>query len=355
MTSPRCRFVRDRSGGAALAAVLVAAALAGGCREAPSADRAVASGHVEATEVRVAPEVGGRLVELKVDEGARVSAGDVLARLDTADADLALVRARADRDQADSQLRLLLAGARAEDLRQAEAQAAAAESDTAAAQAELEASATDLKRFEDLLAVNSGSRKQRDDAATRRRVAQDRVAAAEARVRAAHEVVRRLAAGARRQEIEAARARVATVDAQIAVLEKAVRDATVVSPGQGVVTQKLVEPGELVAPRTALVIVTDLDRAWANVYVDEPVVPRIRLGQTATVRTDAGGDALPGIVTYISPRAEFTPRNAQTAEERSKLVYRLKVSVDNRAGVLKAGMPVEAELPLQPVGAPAPR
>jgi HlyD family secretion protein len=95
-------------------------------------------------------------------------------------------------------------------------------------------------------------------------------------------------------------------------------------------------------------VLTDLDHAWANVYVDEPVVPQLRVGQAATVHTDAGG-SLPGTVSYISPRAEFTPRNVQTAEERSKLVYRVKITVDNREGVLKPGMPVEAELALAPV------
>ena len=81
-------------------------------------------------------------------------------------------------------------------------------------------------------------------------------------------------------------------------------------------------------------------------YVDEPVVPRLRVGQTATLVTDAGGSGSRARSAYISPKAEFTPRNVQTAEERSKLVYRVKVAVDNRDGVLKPGMPVEAELPL---------
>jgi HlyD family secretion protein len=93
-----------------------------------------------------------------------------------------------------------------------------------------------------------------------------------------------------------------------------------------------------------LLVVTDLDHAWANLFVPEPLVPRVKLGQSATVFTDAGGEGIPGKVTYVSPRAEFTPRNVQTADERSKLVYRIKVSVDNSAGVLKSGMPVDAEL-----------
>jgi HlyD family secretion protein len=111
------------------------------------------------------------------------------------------------------------------------------------------------------------------------------------------------------------------------------------------VTTKLVDQGEIAAPRLPLVVVTDLDHAWANVYVDEPLVPRLTLGQPATLVTDAG-QRLEGTVTFVSPKAEFTPRNVQTAAERAKLVYRLKVTVDNRQGVLKSGMPVEAELKL---------
>jgi len=327
------------------ALVIAAAALASaGCREKPPADRVRVSGYVEATEVRIAPEVGGRLIDLRVAEGDRVKAGDVIAQLDTADIALALQRAAAERLGADAQLRLLVAGARQEDIRQAEAQLAAAEADLAASRQEVASAERDLQRFESLLASNSGAEKPRDDAATRRDVGRDRVKAGEQRVRAAGETVARLKAGARPEEIDGARARLAGVDAQIATLEKAQHDATVVAPVSGMVTQKLVDEGELLAPRTPIVVVTDLDEVWANVYVDEPLVPRVTLGQAATVFTDAGGAGIEGKVTFISPKAEFTPRNVQTAEERSKLVFRVKVTVKNEKGVLKQGMPVEAEI-----------
>jgi HlyD family secretion protein len=282
-----------------------------------------------------------------VTEGSRIVAGAIVARLDTADAELALARARAERDQADAQLRLVRAGSRAEDIRQAEAQLAGARSEQAAADADLASAQLDVDRFEALLASNSGSRKQRDDAAARRNVARERARAAGDRVAAAAETVARLKAGPRREEIDAAGARVAAADAQIRILEKAVADAVVTAPIGGIVTDVIVDAGELVAPRSPLVVITDLDHAWANVYVDEPVVPRLKLGQPATIITDAGGPGIAGTVSYISPKAEFTPRNVQTAQDRSQLVYRLKVSVDNASGVLKSGMPVEAELPFQ--------
>jgi HlyD family secretion protein len=330
------------------AAICVAVTVAlGACQESTPATGARVSGQVDATEVQVAPEVGGRIIEMAIAEGDRVAQGAVVARLDTRDVDLALQRARAERLQADAQLRLLQAGARAEDIRQAEAQAAAATAEISAAEADLSAAETDLQRFERLLQVDSGSQKQRDDAATRRNVARDRVTAARARESAAREAVARLRAGSRREEIEAARARVAGVDAQIATLEKSKSDATVLAPLGGIVTERLLDPGEIDAPRAPIAVLADLDHAWAEVFVDEPMIPRIRLGQAATVFTDAGGPGLPGTVSYVASKAEFTPRNVQTAEDRSKLVYRVKIAVDNRNGVLKQGMPVEAEIPLQ--------
>ena len=108
------------------------------CREPEPSNSIRVSGHVEATEVQVAADVGGRLIELRVAEGDRVAAGDLIGRLDTRDVELQIVRARAERAAADAQLRLLQAGARPEEIRQAEAQVDAAEAEVAAATAELE-------------------------------------------------------------------------------------------------------------------------------------------------------------------------------------------------------------------------
>ncbi len=326
----------------ALSALMLFAAAAGAC-----GDRADgpprASGYVEATEVRVGADVGGRLLEVNAEEGRRVTAGDVLARVDTADIDIARRRAVAERDAAAAQLRLARAGARREDIRQATAQSQSARADIAAAEAEAAAAAEDLQRFENLLAANAGSRKQRDDAAARAAIANARVAAARERAAAAGEAVARLQAGSRPEEIAAAAARVEALEAQIAALDKSLADAVVRAPVAGTITTKLVDTGEMIAPRAPVAIISDLDRAWANIYVDEPLVASLKLGAPATILTD-GGHKLPGTITYISPRAEFTPRNVQTADERSKLVYRIKVTADNKDGILKPGMPVEATI-----------
>jgi HlyD family secretion protein len=330
--------------GRTLITVAALAVVSTACGGRGAEGQARASGYVEATEVRVAPQVGGRLIAVAVAEGDRVAVGALLARIDTGDADLALRRAEAERDQAAAALKLLEAGARSEDIRQAQAQAESAQADVQAAESELQAASADLQRFEALLQSNAGSRKQRDDAVTRRDVAAARVLAARERARAATAAVARLRAGARPEEVAGARARVAATDAQIAALRKNVADAVLMSPVAGIVTAKLADAGEMIAPRSPVAAIADLDHAWANVYVDEPVVPRLRLGQPVALVTDAG-QRLQGSITFISSKAEFTPRNVQTAAERSKLVYRIKVSVDNHEGILKPGMPVEAELP----------
>lgn len=328
---------------AVLSLVVAGLACVGAACRAGSDQVPRASGYVEATEVRVAAEVGGRILELAAEEGRRVAAGDILARLETSSLEIALRRAEAQRDQAAAQLRLVRAGARREYIRQAQAQVASIRAEVAGAEAELEAASEDLRRFAALLAANAGSRKQRDDAAARVSTATAKVRATRERAQAAEQAVTRLRSGARPEEIAAADAQVAAASAQVAALEEDIANATVKAPVDGTVTSTLVDVGELVAPRAPIAVISDLDRAWANIYVDEPLVPHLTVGQAATLLTD-GGHRLPGTITYISPRAEFTPRNVQTADERSTLVYRIKVTVDNRGGVLKPGMPVEAEM-----------
>ena len=316
------------------------------CAEQAPSNGLRASGYVEATEVTVAAEVGGRLVELAVKEGDRVAQGAVIARLDTKDTQLQMARIRAERDVAAAQLTLVEAAPRAEDVRYAQAQVDAAEADVTTFEVEAKSAELDLARFESLLAANAGSQKQRDDAKARLDALRERQRGARERVRVAREALARVQAPARPEEVGAARTRIGVVTAQLAALEKNIDDAVVKSPAAGIVTQDLADAGEIMAPRMPLVVVTDLDRAWANAFVPEPAVPRIKLGQTATVHTDAG-QMLQGTVTFVASRAEFTPRNVQTAEERSRLVYRIKVSVDNSAGILKQGMPVDVTMVLQ--------
>ncbi len=312
-----------------LVIVLLAVLAASSCRSAKDEGLIVASGHVEATEVLVSTKVAGYLEGLAVDEGSLVKAGQELARIDTTDTRLALQAARAERAQADAELRLRLNGSRVEDVREAEAQ-------VVRAQADLDGAQKDLDRMEGLLSVGSGTSKARDDARTRRDVAR-------AALDAARERERRLKVGSRPEEIDGARARVAAAEARIAQLEQQLADAVIASPVAGVVTEKLAEVGELAVRGTGIVVVTDLPNAWVNAYVTEPDLSRIRLGQEAQVATD-DGQTRKGRLSFVASRAEFTPKNVQTRDERVKLVYRIKVTVENADGLFKPGMPATARL-----------
>lgn len=322
-------YVSSRSIAPLIAAfVVLAPALAvTGCAQEEDTSIIIAAGHVEAAEVRVSSKVGGVLEWFDLQEGARVEAGQEIGRIDTVDLDLALQSARAEQAVARARFRLSLAGFRAEEINVAAAQVARAE-------AELEAAGRDLERFETLLERGAGSEKARDDARSRREVAERVVEAARAQLD-------KLGAGLRDEEIDVARVQVAAVEARIAQLEQQIRDTSIVTPTSGVVTAKLVEPGEILAPGAPLVVVADLESAWLTAFLGEQDLGRVRLRQRARVVTDDGQERA-GELIFIDSRAEFTPRNVQTRDERIKLVYRIKVALENADGMYKLGMPAEA-------------
>jgi HlyD family secretion protein len=310
-------------------ALVFALGAAAGCGAGGGSGRGTTSGHVEATDVRLSAKVGGRIVRFDLKEGDRVTAGTVVAEIDTTDTDLAIAAARAERAAAAAELRLRQAGARREDIAEAEAQVANIRSELAGAQRELD-------RFQGLLDSGSGATKTRDDAATRRDSLKAQLDAAEQRAT-------RLRRGSRAEEIDAAAARVATADARLAQLEQQRADATIAAPVAGVITEKTAERGELVSPGTPIAVLTNLEDAWLTIYVGGPDLPGVALGESVNVVTDAG-DRRTGKVTYIASQAEFTPKNVQTRDERVKLVYKVKVALPNGDGLFKPGMPAEADL-----------
>ena len=308
---------------------LACLALAAGCRQRHDDSLITASGHVEATDVRLATKVAGHLERFAVEEGDTVASAQELARIDTTDARLALSQAAAERDLANAELRLRLAGSRKEDVAEHQAQVAGVEVDLRHAE-------QDFQRMQALLDRGSGTTKARDDAKARR----DETAS---RLEAMRQALARLKAGSRPEEIDASRARLAAAEAAMEKLQQQIRDATVTSPVAGIVTEKIAEQGELLQVGSPLCVVTDLVDAWLTVYVAEPDLGRIRIGQEADVVTD-GGESRKGKITFVASQAEFTPKNVQTRDERVKLVYRVKIGLDNKDGLFKPGMPAEARL-----------
>ena len=311
-----------------LTILATAAGLAAGCHGTEDGGAIHASGHIEATEVRLAAKVGGRLLDAPLQEGDTVHTGDLVARFDSIDAEHQLAQARAQVDSADAQLRLLLAGTRREDVQSAEDR-------LAQAQSELDAAVRDLNRLEGLADRGTATEKARDDARTRRDVSQRSVAAARAQLD-------KLIAGPRRQEIEAARAQHAAAVARVAAIQQQITDATVLAPTDGVLTERIAEPGEVLPPGATLAVLTDIGRPWLNVWIDEPNLASVHLGDPVEVRVDGRDKAFQGKVSFISSVAEFTPKNVQTPEERAKLVFRIKVALANPDGVFKPGMPADA-------------
>jgi HlyD family secretion protein len=177
-------------------------------------------------------------------------------------------------------------------------------------EADLRGAEKDFKRMQELLNAGSGTAKARDDAKTRHDMTAGRVAASKAR---------------------------------IAQMDQQILDMTILSPLGGVVTQKLVEEGELLAAGATLAVVTDLDDTWLTAYVTEPDLSKIRLGQEAEITTDSGASRK-GKITFIASSAEFTPKNVQTKDERVKLVYKVKISVPNADNLFKPGMPSQAAI-----------
>ncbi len=311
-----------------LLAVAAAAALTA-CR--PGDGSIGGSGTLEATEVRVASEVGGRVASFPVREGDRVRRGQVLARLDDTDLRLASDQARAAADLARAQLDLTLKGAREEDITQAVESVAQAEENGKRAD-------EDLARMRELFAGGSVTQKQRDDAETRATVAA-------AQARAARAALDKLRTLVRPEEVRASRARLDQAEAALRLAERRVGQAAVEAPMDGVVAKRVVEEGEIAAPGFPLATIDDLSVVRLVVYVPEPDLSRVRLGAEAEVSVDGlEGRTFGGRVTFISPEAEFTPRNVQTKEERAKLVFAVKIELPNPDGRLKPGMPADARI-----------
>jgi HlyD family secretion protein len=276
-----------------------------------------ASGTIETTEVTVSAKVGGQVMKLFVDEGSNVGKGDTLLQIDRSDLDIQLRQALANAAAAESQYKLTVLGPRKEDILQAEANFKNAQDD--------------LKRAEDLFQASTVTQKHLDDAKTRYTVAE--------------QTYEKLKSGSRPEEIEAARARRDLANAQADAIRKKISDSYVVAPMQGVITEKAVEEGDVVVQNGSLFRISRLDKVHLMIYVSEEELAKIKLGQSADVFIDAyPKKSFPGKIIYISDVAEFTPKNVQTKEDRTKLVFGVKIGVPNPDRVLKPGMPADATI-----------
>jgi HlyD family secretion protein len=341
------------------------------------------TGTVETREIQAGSKVGGRVTEVPVEEGQMVKTGAVLVRFECdelkaqkAQAEAALAQAQADLDRMER-------GNRPEEIEQAEATAKATEAeyelaqngprkqeidqakaDYAAANADAANAEVYYKRMEKLVATDTISKQQFDDARNRRNAAAERAESARQRLAlleagtrledvdaaaAKHKQAQAAAVlarkGYRREDIEAARGRVAEAQGHVAELDARLREAELTAPAEGVIEVVSVRPGTLVPAGRIVITMLETSQLWVKVYVPETDLARVHVGQRARVDVDgAGRRTFDGHIGQISSQAEFLPRNVQSKSDREHQVFGVKVYVDNSQLVLKSGMSATVHL-----------
>jgi len=292
----------------------------------------VASGTVEATAAQLGFQAPGRIALLAPREGDRVAAGDELARLDVSELAARRAQALAQVEAVRAQLDELLAGSRHEELSQGRSALAAADERVADAE-------RDAERAQTLLAGRAISREALDKATL----------AVELARRQHEQVAEQLALlekGPRPERIAAGRAQLAQAEAAVSTLDATLANARITAPFAGIVTVRHREPGEIVAAGSAVLTLMNPDDRWVRIYVPENRLGRVTIGQPAEITSDTfPGRRYDGTVSFIASAAEFTPKNVQTAEERVKLVYAVKVRITgDPAEELKPGLPADVRL-----------
>lgn len=288
-------------------------------------------GNVDIREVTLGFRVSGRLASLQVDEGDTIREGQELARLDTVPIQLELNEARANAASIGARLALLRSGYRAEDIEQARATVAERRSSLSNAE-------QTLARQEQLKGTGAVAQRVYDDTLAARDQAR-------ARLKAAEEALAELSRGYRLQEIAEGEANHVRAKATAAQAEQHLEDAVLHAPGAGVVLTRAVEPGAILAAGTPVFTVSLLAPVWARIYVSEPDLGRVTPGRAVLLYTDSR-PATPyhGRIGFVSPTAEFTPKNVETVDLRTALVYRARVVVADPDPALRQGMPVTVRL-----------
>jgi membrane fusion protein YbhG len=304
-----------------------------GCGNGNDKNSIEASGNIEATNVTVSSQVTGKILQLLKDEGENVNAGDTVLIIDHETLAIQLQQAVAAKEATEAQLNLLKAGAREEDIKQGE-------DAVTQAQVNFQTAQRDAERMKALFDSKSITKKQYEDATSKLDISQ-------AQLTSAKENLKKLKNFARPEDINQAKANVDKQVAAIDLLKKQIRDSYVQSPISGIIVKKFFEPGETVTMLSSLFKVSDLKVVNLIIYVSEEELGKVKLGQTADVSSDTYPDKkYEGKITYISPEAEFTPKNIQTKDERTKLVFAVKIEIKNPNFELKPGMPADAVIKL---------
>ncbi|MCA9246080.1 MAG: HlyD family efflux transporter periplasmic adaptor subunit [Planctomycetales bacterium] len=363
---------------ALLAAVLLAALVYQQSRVEPS----IVSGFVEADEIRVGSRVGGRVKEVYVVEGQQVEPEDLLVELEPFDLAERLAEAQARAQAAEAELARLEAGFRREEILQGEAYAlqldaqlellragpreqtiGAAEARLDAARSEARLAEQNFRRAQEVFERGAATQEEMDRATEQNTRAAamvvvreqelaelqagsrpEEIRAAEAALEQAKQQLALTRDGFREEEVDAARAARDAAKAAVEVVRKQMEELRVVAPNRGTVEAVDLQPGDLVAAGAPVLSLMDRERLWVRAYVPENRL-HLSVGATVELTVDSfPGESFRGTVAFISRQAEFTPSNVQTPEERSKQVFRIKVTLAEGAERLRPGMAADVHL-----------
>lgn len=344
----------------------------------------VVSGYIEADSIRVGSRVGGRVQEIFIAEGAHVEKDQLLVRLEPFDLNERLAQAEAEFAAATAEASRLSAGFRTEEIEEAKAardqmQAAYQEAlagprpqEITDARERVELSLADLElaqrtydREEKLFGAKAQSQSQFDEALAALKVARARVqsekarlaileegtreeqiAQAKARLDAAESLLQLRQKGFRAEEVAQAKAAAVAAGAQVDAIKDQIGELKIVAPVASIVQAFDLQPGDLVAPNSPALTLTDPSHLWVRTYVPEPWLGWIKEDQIVDVRVDSFPDRkFAGRIGFISTEAEFTPNNVQTPDERTQQVFRIKVELQGSESPLRPGMPADVVIP----------
>ncbi|HPN08083.1 MAG TPA: efflux RND transporter periplasmic adaptor subunit [Syntrophales bacterium] len=300
------------------------------------------SGVIEAKDAKLAFQAGGRVIAVHAREGQAVTKEEVLAELDAAEfqsrcdqARAALARAVKGQEQAETSLQVYQKVLPADVIR--------AEAAVTSARRVMEEARRNKDRYDKLYQRKVVAEKEWDAVRLHYDTSVSRLAEGKAALSQAVSNLKKIDIA--RREIEAATAQVRLARASMEQAEIQAAYTKLRAPFAGVITSRNVEPGEVVSPSREVFNLADLSRVDLKIFVEETAIGKVRPGQAVEVKIDTfPNHVFPGVVSFVSPEGEFTPKIIQTQKERVKLVYLVKVSIPNPDLALKTGMPADAWL-----------
>ena len=257
---------------------------------------------LEGTTIQVPALTGGQIVDMLIRTGQQVTKGDQLVKIDSLELFLQHQQLAAAREEVKVQKRI-------------------ATTALDRAERDLEYVSKKYTRIEKLYHTNSVSKQDYDDVANQL-----------SKVQTARETSA--------ENLQTLTARLKQIDAQLALTRKKLNDTIILAPVSGIITTRYHEPGEAVAPLRPVVEIMDITRLEAKIYIAESMLPHVRQGQEVTLDIDGSDHSFTGRVSWISPRAEFTPKTILTPDTRTSLVYAVEIDINNPDGIMKDGMPV---------------